>query len=59
MRRRTGDTKNIVAILFLVSVVVRFFLANFYPRTINCYPDELLYLSLGDSFWNNHSIEVH
>lgn len=47
-----------VWILFFLSVLCRFALANFYPKTINCYPDELLYLSVGDSFWNNQSVEV-
>ena len=35
--------------IFLLSIAIRFVLANFYPKTINCYPDELLYLSFGES----------
>lgn len=48
---------SIIGIFFL-SIAIRFVLANFYPKTINCYPDELLYLSLGESLWNNHSLLV-
>ena len=45
---------SIIGIFFL-SIAIRFVLANFYPKTINCYPDELLYLSFGESLWNNHA----
>lgn len=51
-------TNYIVLFLFGGSVLLRFLLGNFYPRTINCYPDELLYLSLGESLWNHHNIQV-
>ena len=44
--------------IFFFSVIIRFFIANYYPKTINCYPDELLYLSLGESLWNHHNIQV-
>lgn len=58
MKSQKISRQALIWIGFAVSVVCRFALANFYPKTINCYPDELLYLSVGDSFWNNHSIEV-
>lgn len=48
---------SIIGIFFL-SIAIRFVLANFYPKTINCYPDELLYLSFGESLWNNHALLV-
>ena len=53
--------KKIYAIIgiFLLSIVVRFSLANFYPKTVNCYPDELLYLSFGESLWNSHSLLIY
>lgn len=58
----TSETcnKKIYAIIgiFFLSIVARFLLANFYPKTINCYPDELLYLSFGESLWNNHALLV-
>lgn len=38
---------------------MRFLLANFYPRTINCYPDELLYFSSAESIWNNGQAMVY
>ena len=44
--------------IFFLSIAIRFVLANFYPKTINCYPDELLYLSFGESLWNNHALLV-
>lgn len=55
---RRKRTNYIVLLLFGGSVLLRFLLGNFYPRTINCYPDELLYLSLGESLWNHHNIQV-
>lgn len=48
----------LVGIIFFISVFLRFLLGNFYPKTINCYPDEMLYLSLGESLWNHHDIQV-
>lgn len=54
-RKKTGF---IVMMLFGGSVILRFLLGDFYPRTINCYPDELLYMSLGESLWNHHNIQV-
>ena len=58
MKQEAAIKKNIVPLLFLLSVAVRFLLGNFYPRTINCYPDELLYLSGASSFWNQHQMLV-
>ena len=52
------EWKYCVAGLFLISAILRFFLGYFYPKTINCYPDELLYLSLGESIWNHHNLQV-
>lgn len=58
MRQKTEVKKSAVALLFVVSVMLRFVLANFYPKTINCYPDELLYLSGAASLWNQHQMLV-
>ena len=58
MRAETRKTGCWLGIVFGLSVLVRFVLANFYPRTVNCYPDEFLYLSLGESLWNHHNIQV-
>ena len=58
MKQETEMKRYIVPLLFVVSVAVRFLMANFYPKTINCYPDELLYLSGGASLWNHHQMLV-
>lgn len=55
---KKNRTSFIVMLLFGGSVILRFLLGDFYPRTINCYPDELLYMSLGESLWNHHNIQV-
>lgn len=55
-RRKEG---YILAGLFLVSALLRFLIGNYYPRTVNCYPDELLYLSAAESLWNGHDIMVY
>ncbi|MDD6194991.1 MAG: glycosyltransferase family 39 protein [Lachnospiraceae bacterium] len=59
MNKVTKRMGNMVFVLFGISIVLRFLLANFYPRTINCYPDEFLYLSLGESIWNNHQLMTY
>ena len=41
------------------SVLLRFLLGVSYPRTINCYPDEWLYLSGAESLWNHHQVMVY
>lgn len=51
--------KYILLLLFVLSVAVRFLLGNSYPRTVNCYPDELLYLSAAESIWNHHGVMVY
>lgn len=56
---RTKQTNFIVILLFGGSVLLRFLLGNFYPRTVNCYPDEMLYYSAAESLWNNHQIMVY
>ena len=35
--------------VFWISVIVRTVLGCYYPRTVNCYPDEALYLSAAAS----------
>lgn len=54
---KTLTYKNLI-FLFLVSVGVRFIFSNYFPKTINCYPDELLYLSAAESLWDNHAVMV-
>ena len=39
-RRRDG---MVIGVIFVISVCLRFALGCYYPRTVNCYPDELLY----------------
>ena len=56
-KKTNCNISSIIGIFFL-SIAIRFVLANFYPKTINCYPDELLYLSFGESLWNNHALLV-
>lgn len=58
MKQEAAIKKNIVPFLFLLSVAVRFLLGNYYPKTMNCYPDELLYLSGASSLWNQHQMLV-
>ena len=55
---RIKRTNYIVLILFGGSVLLRFLLGSYYPRTINCYPDELLYLSSASSLWNQHQVLI-
>ncbi|MBR1572276.1 MAG: hypothetical protein IJ655_06010 [Lachnospiraceae bacterium] len=52
-------TRNKLIILFALSVILRFIICNYFPKTINCYPDELLYLSAAESLWNNHGVMVY
>lgn len=47
-----------VGIVFLISMIVRTVLGCYYPRTVNCYPDEILYLSAAESLWNHHQVLV-
>lgn len=57
----TDSRKQINYILLFMfggSVVLRFLLSNFYPKTIHVYPDELLYMSMGESLWFHHDIRV-
>ncbi len=42
--------------VFWISVIVRTVLGCYYPRTVNCYPDEALYLSAAASLWNRHQV---
>ncbi len=42
--------------VFWISVIVRTVLGCYYPRTVNCYPDEALYLSAAASLWNQHKV---
>lgn len=51
--------KNKLIVVFVLSVILRFILCNYFPKTINCYPDELLYLSAAESLWNNHGVMVY
>lgn len=51
--------KKKLIVVFAVSVILRFILCNYFPKTINCYPDELLYLSAAESLWNNHGVMVY
>ncbi len=53
---KSNNNQKYVWILFGVSIVLRFILANYYPKTINCYPDELLYLHSAEGLWNNHQV---
>ena len=55
-RRRDG---MVIGVIFVISVCLRFALGCYYPRTVNCYPDELLYLSAAESLWNNHTVMVY
>lgn len=50
------NSKLHIWILFGVSAIVRFLLANYFPKTVNCYPDELLYLSTAEGLWNHGKI---
>ena len=51
--------KKKLIVVFVLSVFLRFILCNYFPKTINCYPDELLYLSAAESLWNNHGVMVY
>lgn len=51
--------KKKLIVVFVLSVILRFILCNYFPKTINCYPDELLYLSAAESLWNNHGVMVY
>ncbi len=51
--------KKKLIVVFGLSVILRFILCNYFPKTINCYPDELLYLSAAESLWNNHGVMVY
>lgn len=42
--------------VFWISVIIRTVLGCYYPRTVNCYPDEALYLSAAASLWNQHKV---
>ena len=39
--------------VFWISVIIRTVLGCYYPRTVNCYPDEALYLSAADRLWKD------
>ena len=39
----------VVFLLFIISVLVRFFIANRFPLNIQCYPDELRYYHIASS----------
>ncbi|MBQ4300212.1 MAG: hypothetical protein II765_01610, partial [Lachnospiraceae bacterium] len=51
--------KKKLIVVFALSVILRFILCNYFPKTINCYPDELLYLSAAESLWSNHGVMVY
>ncbi len=54
------NTKNLrcIGIIFFISFIARTVLGSYYPRTVNCYPDEMLYLGAAESLWNHGNIQV-
>lgn len=58
MKHRMSREWRICFIIFIISAIVRTVLGCYFPRTVNCYPDELRYLAAAESLWNNHAVEV-
>ena len=52
----TQKENRFVWAVFWIDVIVRTVLGCYYPRTVNCYPDEALYLSAAASLWNQHKV---
>ena len=49
----------IVFLLFVVSTFIRFFIANRFPLSIQCYPDELRYYHIASSMANGTGISIY
>lgn len=49
----------VVFLLFIISVLVRFFIANRFPLNIQCYPDELRYYHIASSIANGTGISIY
>ena len=49
MTKIQTNERRFVGIVFFMSVMIRTVLGWYYPRTVNCYPDEALYLSAAES----------
>ena len=56
MTKIQTNERQFVGIVFFMSVMIRTVLGWYYPRTVNCYPDEALYLSAAESLWNHHQV---
>ena len=50
------NSKLYIVLLFGISVLLQFLFANYFPKTMNCYPDELLYLSTAEGLWNHGEV---
>lgn len=49
----------VVFLLFIISVLVRFFIADRFPLNIQCYPDELRYYHIASSIANGTGISIY